>query len=365
MTTCPCCGIVSPSEIAALEHYAACKVCGHMWTLGPPPTMTYYRGLAGRNSADHRTLSEKISERLESLRTKLKDGLSILEIGCAEGLLGQRIKSEFRVLYIGIEPSNDAVIARDRLDRVYSTREELAVAMPNAKFDLILSFHVLEHIPDIAAELQSWHAMSTSKSQLVIEVPNEAGHPLLWLDRNFEHLHQFTGASLAVLLVRHSFIIINMRAGHFESAVYSDCLRITARPSTTRSQREAMLVDRLNQLFPNGFVVYGIGGDFDNYLRPILPLLRPGHLRAIHDSNIKRLGETIFSDLKIEPYCEQNNPVLISSYRFANNIRTYLKACGLSEAKIFDLSDMLGKGGCDRQFQCPHEENYLPKFLTD
>ncbi|MCX8146155.1 MAG: class I SAM-dependent methyltransferase, partial [Azovibrio sp.] len=65
----------------------------------------------------------------------------VLEVGCAEGALGEAIKTRFAVTYEGIELSQDAERAQAKLDRVYRTPAALTAAPP---YDLIVSFHVLE-----------------------------------------------------------------------------------------------------------------------------------------------------------------------------------------------------------------------------
>ena len=49
-----------------------------------------------------------MAERLRDLTPLLRNGLRILEIGCAEGELGKRIKAMANVEYVGVELSADA-----------------------------------------------------------------------------------------------------------------------------------------------------------------------------------------------------------------------------------------------------------------
>ena len=344
MIPCPCCErAVAPHVDDTGRIFQRCAGCGHVWSMDAAPSSAYYQGLVGRNASDEATLVAKMSGRIASLLPLMRAGMCILEVGCAEGRLGQRIKQEYTVQYIGIEPSRDAERARDVLDSVYTSRAELAAAHPDLRFDLILSFHVLEHIPDVDVELGAWRGLCAPHAQLLVEVPHEAGHPLLSLDRNAEHLHQFTTASLTTLLLRNGFTTMACSSGHFESAVYSDSLRLWARPSLSPDERDAALLARLENLFPNGFAVYGVGGDFHNYLLPLLPRLAPGLLRALHDSNAARMGERLQSlpGLAITPFERSTLPLLITSCRFTASIREQLTRAGTPSDQLFDLSNLL------------------------
>jgi SAM-dependent methyltransferase len=351
MNACPCCAHTPVQALpedttwgVAPRASRRCERCGHVWSLVAAPGNAYYQSLVGRNASDQAALQAKVDGRIASLRSVLRDGLRVLEVGCAEGALGQRIKQAFQVHYVGLEPSRDAETASRVLDRVHAGHADLLATDPDARFDLILSFHVLEHIPDVAAELAAWGRLCTPATRLILEVPHEAGHPLLGLDRNAEHVHQFSTASMATLLQRHGFTVEQLSTGHFESTVYPDSLRLVVRSSLGAAQRRAALMARLEALFPDGFAVYGVGGDFHNYLLPLLPMLAPGRLRALHDSNAELHGRCLptLPALPIKAFANQGLPVLIASARFGSAIRQQLVAAGMPASLLFDLSDLLG-----------------------
>jgi len=51
--------------------------------------------------------------------------MRVLEVGCAEGELGTRLKNQIPITYWGIEPSLDAIIAKEKLEAVYSDSRAL------------------------------------------------------------------------------------------------------------------------------------------------------------------------------------------------------------------------------------------------
>lgn len=339
--TCPSC--LNPGTVthgSPLAHQA-CPVCGHRWAT--PVQMQrqhgdYYAQLRERNRVVAPEHEQKVAERLHDLASLLRDGLRVLEVGCAEGELGRRIKAMANVEYVGIELSADANTAAQFLDHV---SRKVAAELDAAPFDLILSFHVLEHIPDIGAEVKQWHRLLKPSGTLMVEVPNEAGHPLLSWDANPEHLHHFTATSLSALLDHAGFASRRLSAGHFESVVYPDSLRVLAAPRQTGQEQSAALLARFRSVLPGPVVVYGIGGDFNNYVAPVLAQLT---VAALVDSNPERIGQTV-AGRAIEPYDAAKFaglPVLVASLRFQHEVTAMLLQQGVPAQEIFGLDAIYG-----------------------
>ena len=344
--TCPCCATpeATPGD--------RCPVCGHRWRpaeQAPGPVdstagaTAYYATLTGRNALPARYVERKLAERIAALRPLLQPGQRILEVGCAEGQLGARLKAETRLHYTGIEPSRDGEAAARVLDAVHADSSALLPRDADARFDAILSFHVLEHIPDPAAELARWQQLLQPEGWLMIEVPHGGGHPDLARDLNAEHLHQFTTASLACLLQRSGFETMAASRGHFESPVYADSLRILARPASTDAARQERLLARVRRRLPGPFAVYGLGGDFRSYVQPILGQLP---VQALIDSDPQRAGQ-IVGGLEVESYAAARHsglPILVASLRHEESILATLHAAGHPADAIHLLGDLYDDG---------------------
>jgi SAM-dependent methyltransferase len=314
-----------------------CQYCGHCWS-GESLDQQYYGQLSGRNTISDPYYEKKMADRLSDLMPLLHNGMRVLEIGCAEGDLGRRIKEIASVDYVGIELSEDALTAMRFLDRV--SRDSAAV-LHDEPYDLILSFHVLEHVSDIRGEVRHWHRLMKPSGTLVMEVPNEAGHPLLSTDANAEHLHQFNAASLSALLYHAGFSVKRLTIGHFESIVYPDSLRVLACARTDAQVRYSDLTSRFLHTFPGPFVVYGIGGDFSNYVAPLLAQLA---VAALVDSDTTRHGQSIASH-KIQAFDFvkfSGLPVLVTSLRYKAEITAVLKMQGVPSNAIFGLDSIFG-----------------------
>lgn len=297
----------------------------------------YYQALVSRNDTSAPWFERKLFERMKALQTFIAEGARrVLEIGCAEGLLGAALKSTQEICYDGIELSRDATAAAERLDHVFTIP---AVEVNSPLYDLITSFHVLEHIQDVATEVRSWIRLLAGDGSLLIEVPHRAGHPLLLHDANREHLHQFSVASIACLLERCGLDIEQISRSHRESPVYPDSLRVTARSTISQANRTERLRARFIERLGGPFAIYGIGGDFENY---ILPLLEDLPIIALLDSSPEKQGRE-FAGRRIEAYTAGIHggiPLLVSSIRFSAEIRQHLHNLGIPEHLIVGLEEI-------------------------
>ncbi len=95
-----------------------------------------------------------------------------LELGCGDGWMLSALR-EHGLWTCGTERSvESARPARENGLRVFVG--DLAALRPEARFDLIVLFHVLEHLDDPAATLAACAARLTPTGRIVISVPNLA-----------------------------------------------------------------------------------------------------------------------------------------------------------------------------------------------
>jgi SAM-dependent methyltransferase len=328
---CPCCRAEAAEFCAEPEPHLHCARCDHRWRNSPALSGEYYARLTGRNAASARALERKLDGRLAALRSLVQNGQRLLEIGCAEGALGARIKQEFRVHYAGIEPSKDAAAAAAVLDEVHPSASDDRMREP---FDGVLSFHVLEHIEDVAAQLALVRRWLRADGWLLLEVPHGSGHADLSWDRNPEHVHQFSVASLVTLLARSGFVAHRVETGHFESPTYNDSVRVLARPARDAAVRRAALLARVRRRLPGGFLVRGTGGDFRKFIEPLLAEL--GVIGLIGEAGTA-------AGRPVVPYAAGHArlPILVCSLYFEDEIVGDLIRLGHPEVAIVRLSELL------------------------
>jgi SAM-dependent methyltransferase len=157
-----------------------------------------------------------------------------LELGCAAGQLAAAVRSAHPdAAYTGIELSPAGRRAAGIVDRLSDRPLDDLVrdgVLASASVDVVVSSHVLEHIPDVHATMSAIGHVLAPGGALFLEVPNGSGHPALPFDENPSHLHFFTVSSLSRLLAAHGFQISRAQTGAFHDERYPDSLRILARP---------------------------------------------------------------------------------------------------------------------------------------
>ena len=337
--TCPCCAQRAPADPGTHEE-CTCPRCGHRWQRAPVDDR-YYETQLARNDLGAPWFKRKLAERTQAVialldQTSGSNVQRVLEIGCAEGALGRAIKSHRDVIYDGVELSRDAGTAEKILDRVYRVPSPRIEASP---YDLIVAFHVLEHITDPVGELVAWRELLAPDGVLMIEVPNRAGHPLLVTDRHPEHLHHFTTSSLVALLGACGFDPYQLSTGHYESPVYPDAIRAIARHPPRPARQRSLLLERFRKRIEGPFVAYGIGGDYANYVQPLAADLE---LVALADSDPDRWGQSV-GHLQVGPYQSEKHGdlfILICSIRFATSIRQSLCRLGVPPERIIGLDEI-------------------------
>jgi SAM-dependent methyltransferase len=332
---CPCCRSDCVSTIESGAWYQ-CAACQHRWRTHAALGQAHYVQQQNRNLPGNPYLTRKTEERVQALLKRIKANARILEVGCAEGQLGHAVKQALPVTYDGVELSKDHETAATRLDRVYRTTA--AELDGTESYDLILAFHVLEHIEHVEEELRQWLRLLRPRGMLLIEVPHRSGHPDLACDAHPEHLHQFSLASLVALLARLGFDIQEATTGHFESPVYFDSLRVLAQRPQSDEEKRAALIARFERTTQGPFWVYGVGGDFRNYVLPIASELK---ILGLLDSKPESVNAPLgFQVERFDATRHGKNPILISSLRFKDEIARDLMAQGLPSKLIVGLDDV-------------------------
>jgi SAM-dependent methyltransferase len=137
----------------------------------------------------------------------------VLDVGCASGGTARPLRAAGAERLVGIELDPDAAErARAEFDAVHTGRAEEQVAGLDERFDTILCYDLLEHLPDPAALLRALGGLAAEQARLHVSVPNarhwtlardlvlrgtfgytEAGH------RDKTHLRWFTRRDLVEL----------------------------------------------------------------------------------------------------------------------------------------------------------------------
>lgn len=151
----------------------------------------------------------------------------VLDVGCGAGGTAGPLRAAGAERLVGIELDADAAErARARFDAVLVGRAEDALAGLDERFDTILCYDLLEHLPDPASFLRALDGVAAQGARLHVSVPNarhwtlardlvlrgtfgygEAGH------RDKTHLRWFTRRDLVELLEQTGWPVVAVQHG--------------------------------------------------------------------------------------------------------------------------------------------------------
>jgi len=124
-------------------------------------------------------------------------GRRVLDAGCGEGY-GTALLAEVAAAVTGVDrPAATAVAAARhvRPNLAFRALDLAALDALDARYDLVVSFQVIEHLPDPAAFLAALARRTAAGGTLVVTTPNR----LMSLTENPHHLREWTAPELAAL----------------------------------------------------------------------------------------------------------------------------------------------------------------------
>jgi len=130
----------------------------------------------------------------------------VLEIGAGDARFLQRLQRSAGASVVAIERSA-ATVANLRATGVEAyTPEDAVSALADRRFDFVLAFHCLEHVPDPLALIKSMCVHAGSGGRVLFSVPYS---PMYFEDRWFDplnhpphHLSRWNASSLSRLIER-------------------------------------------------------------------------------------------------------------------------------------------------------------------
>ncbi|MDQ3239479.1 MAG: methyltransferase domain-containing protein [bacterium] len=112
----------------------------------------------------------------------------ILDIGCAHGLLLQRINKTFNTRGVGVDISNNLINKARKEDTIndYVLTDATKLPFPDNSFDLVLSFDNLEHIQEYQKVMQEIVRVLKPEGKLLLNTINKNNkYTFDWLFEKF------------------------------------------------------------------------------------------------------------------------------------------------------------------------------------
>jgi 2-polyprenyl-3-methyl-5-hydroxy-6-metoxy-1,4-benzoquinol methylase len=190
--------------------------------------------------------------------TAQKQPGSLLDIGCATGTFLLEMQKQPGWTLTGLEPDAGAAEAAraNGLQVIHSSLDELE--LPDASFDAVTMWDVLEHLHDPSAALGKIHRLLKPGGVLVARLPNGASHDArlfgpYWAGLDApRHLYVFTPQTLAALLGQNGFELVatNTHLGNYLNFVKSVRFALTAKrwSQTRRKWVNRLLANPVSRL---------------------------------------------------------------------------------------------------------------------
>jgi SAM-dependent methyltransferase len=240
-----------------------CSACGIAYTAPRPASLDRYypRRYRAYGSLVTRILSTFYDLRVSRWARFKPEGGSVMEVGCGPGLmLAAFHRRGWRVL--GIERNEPVAEAARRALSLNIVTTPVEALPADARFDLIIMFHVLEHIGEPVELLRECAERLAPGGRLIVNVPNLsswqawfAGSKWLNLDTP-RHLVHFTPETLVATLERAGLSLAAISFASLEHDPYawveSAINRLTGRVNTLT--RYLMGLDRFGPAVLFSFV---------------------------------------------------------------------------------------------------------------
>ncbi len=173
-------------------------------------------------------------ERYYKILLDLKGAGSVMDIGCGPGHFLEYFKRDFDVY--GIEPSQEAVEAAHRKGLTNIKKADLQnEELGKNRFDVVLLWHVIEHLPNFIGMLQKIYDALKDDGVLIVGTDNYASWKnklRLWRDflsfrvpemySASEHTFMFHPMSLKLALFKTGFRVISCRT--YNLGKLNDCI---------------------------------------------------------------------------------------------------------------------------------------------
>lgn len=135
----------------------------------------------------------------------------VLEIGPGPGCISRKIREKHpHISFSAIEPSLDWAKNHANASVFTSFYSDIGDISEQEKFDLVLSSHSLEHVPNLTAFMESLCKLAKSCAIVFFEVPNCSDAYFRTSHRDEPHTYFFTSSSIERLASETGFTVLEL-----------------------------------------------------------------------------------------------------------------------------------------------------------
>ncbi len=337
---CPIC-LHDKSELLHIQKFAEhfehrisnCLLCGFVYVNNTPP-QKYYDEYYKNQSKYEGTRQHEIHDKFTSetfdfiLKKYVSKSADILDIGCSTGKLLHYFKQKGYKNLMGIEPAPECRVVANKNYGITVKTSTLDNFKTKKKYDLIIFSQVLEHLVGLRSAIVSSQALLKDNGMIFIGVP-DAENFYKEFDEPFgefstEHINFFTKRSLSQLLNKFenvftktdNFALLSLwRKNNIQEISMYKYINI----SKKKMKNILITID----LLPKNTIVWGVGALTQRLLKTTN--IKNKVLKFV-DGNKNLIGKKIegieiISSDKLKDF---NEPILISSFRFKNEILKHI-----------------------------------------
>jgi len=221
MNLCPICKS-NDATSTSNSKILRCNVCSHAWRINVPDAektveLKYKRVSYWAQDKNHQGITRieysdewkkwvnsriRLLESYELLPIENSNNFSIFEFGCSEGMLLHILKQRgFDVLGNEVNP-----IAQEsqKILGITILPDPIEKLKIEKRFDLIMSFHVMEHLVDPDFVLEKICKFAKPNGKILLHIPIE-DKLIDYVDH--DHYHFFTPKSLRYLMEKYTDVI--------------------------------------------------------------------------------------------------------------------------------------------------------------
>jgi 2-polyprenyl-3-methyl-5-hydroxy-6-metoxy-1,4-benzoquinol methylase len=231
MSPCPICGATQSRAIEGVSDYVTgelfrvvqCARCSFGRTEPVPPSLDRYYPARYRsfNPLAARFLRWSYRRRVDGWLARLPRSGRALEIGTGGGWMLRALR-ERGWEAIGTERTVDAARAASEASGAPVYAADLDTLTDERPFDLVVMFHVLEHLEDPVATLRSAASRLRPGGTLVLGLPNSASWQSRVMGRHWmhldvpRHLGHFSPEAIRQALATTGFDLVNIDFRSYE-----------------------------------------------------------------------------------------------------------------------------------------------------
>jgi SAM-dependent methyltransferase len=232
VVACTNCGFVFNDSAATQDDYNRHYSCNSIYE------STNLKGLGGSND------NNKFIEIFDRISPFLSEGLSIVDVGCAQGGMLKMLKDKGFLHLHGMDLSDTSLSTLKKQGITPWCNSICDIHNISQKFDFVILSHILEHVYNLKVAVCNVQKILNDDGYAYIEVPNAGKYFEYYSEApfhffNIEHINHFDINSLANLFEPHGFRIVQT----FETDTITDTtikypvIGIIVQPITNSAKR--------------------------------------------------------------------------------------------------------------------------------